>query len=132
MREWMVFAKKERCDHYKALQEIGFIDWAKARNFRFEIGDIVYVFSSEKRKIIFKTVVVEDNVSRGDSAYWFEKAPQRLTYRLKAEKEYTGNNLSEELLMEHGFKGRRSIQHPLCGNRELMEYIREQFEKRAL
>lgn len=127
MKNWIVFANANRCNHYKALKEIGFINWAKARNFKFEIGDIVYIFSSKERKIIFKTIVVADNESRRDSKYWVEETPRDITYRLEADKEYTGDMLSESQLMKYGFKGGRSLQTPQYKNTKLVTYISEQF-----
>lgn len=79
---WLVFANAKRCNHYASLVETGFISWKKARN-NFTIGDIVYVFSSAERKIIFKTEVIGIE-ERADSKYWIEKAPKDITWRLRA------------------------------------------------
>ena len=97
----------------------------KERN-NFAIGDIVYVFSSAERRIIFKTVVtgIEE---RSDSEYWVESAPNDITWRLEAIQEYNGDALDEDLLKKHGFKGGRSLQHPMCNNPDLFEYIENQF-----
>jgi hypothetical protein len=43
--------------------------------------------------------------------------------------EYEGDALDESMLMEHGFKGGGSIELPLCGNTQLLDYIEEQFNK---
>lgn len=123
---WLVFANAKRCNHYASLVETGFISWKKARN-NFAIGDIVYVFSSAERKIIFKTEVIGIE-ERADSKYWIEKAPKDITWRLRAIQEYKGDALDEDSLMQHGFKGGRSLQHPMCNNPELFEYIEEQFD----
>lgn len=125
-RHWLVFANAKRCNHYASLVETGFISWKKARN-NFTIGDIVYVFSSAERKIIFKTEVIGIE-ERADSKYWIEKAPKDITWRLRAIQEYKGDALDEDSLMQHGFKGGRSLQHPMCNNPELFEYIEEQFD----
>ena len=81
-KHWLVFANAKRCNHYASLAETGFISWKKERN-NFAIGDIVYVFSSAERRIIFKTVVtgIEE---RSDSEYWVESAPNDITWRLEA------------------------------------------------
>lgn len=125
-KHWLVFANAKRCDHYKSLVETRFISWKKERN-NFAKGDIVYIFSSKERKIIFKTIVagVED---RADSKYWIENAPKELTWRLEAIQEYTGLALDEVSLKKHGFKGGRSLQRPMCNNPELFEYIESQFD----
>ncbi|MCM1505238.1 MAG: hypothetical protein NC127_08585 [Muribaculum sp.] len=124
-RHWLVFANAQRCRHYESLKEIGFINWKKERN-NFKKGDIVYLFSSKERKIIFKTEVTCTEF-RKDGKYWIENPPMQLTWRLKAIQEYTGNNLDEESLKKHGFKGGGSLQHPICNNDELFHYIESQF-----
>lgn len=124
-RYWLVFANANRCNHYKALKESGFINWKKNR-VNFSIGDVVYLFSSKERKIIYKTVVTGTEI-RKDGQYWVEKAPIEETYRLEALEEYTGDALSETMLMEHGFKGGRSLETPSYRNKELMDYIKSQF-----
>ena len=125
-RHWLVFANAKRCNHYASLVETGFISWKKARN-NFAIGDIVYVFSSAERKIIFKTVVTAIE-ERSDSKFWVENAPKDITWRLEAIQEFTGDTLDEDSLKKYGFKGGRSLQHPMCNNPELFEYIEEQFD----
>lgn len=52
----------------------------------------------------------------------------QLTWRLEAVQEYEGNELNEESLMKHGFKGGKSLQHPMCNNDELFSYIEAQFD----
>lgn len=118
------FCKCEKVQSFASLVETGFISWKKERN-NFAIGDIVYLFSSAERKIIFKTVVtgIEE---RSDSKYWIESAPKEITWRLEAIQEYTGGALDEDSLKKHGFKGGRSLQHPMCNNPELFEYIGKQ------
>lgn len=106
--------------------ETGFINWKKERN-NFAIGDIVYVFSSVERKIIFKTEVIGTEV-RADGKYWIENPPKDITWRLQAKQEYKGDDLSEDNLKEHGFKGCRSLQNPMCNNSELFAFIEFQFE----
>lgn len=124
-KHWLVFANANRCDHYKALKELGFVSWKKERN-NFKIGDVVYVFSSLERRIIYKTKVVKEEM-RADMLYWKEPAPMHQTWRLEAVEEYVDNKLHETQLKEHGFKGGRSLQHPMCNNKELFDYIESQF-----
>lgn len=126
-KRWIAFANANRCDHYASLKEAGFISWKKERN-NFAIGDIVYLFNSFERKIIFKTEV-ERQEMRADGKYWKETPPNHMTWRLKAITEYTGECLNEEQLVRHGFKGGRSLQHPSCNNTELLDYIESEFNK---
>ena len=124
-KHWLVFANAKRCNHYASLVEIGYINWKRERN-NFAVGDIVYIFSSTERKIIFKTVVTGIE-KRSDSKFWVENAPNDITWRLEAIQEFTGDTLDEDSLKKHGFKGGRSLLHPMCNNAELFEYIEEQF-----
>lgn len=126
-KHWLVYANASRCNHYASLKEAGFISWKRERN-NFAIGDIVYVFSSKERKIIYKTEVVAEEM-RADSKYWIEYAPKEITWRLKAIQEYKGDALDEDFLKQHGFKGGRSLQHPMCNNPELFAYIEAQFNE---
>ncbi|MBJ2183370.1 MAG: hypothetical protein JFR38_02535 [Muribaculaceae bacterium] len=109
------------------MKEAGFISWKRERN-NFAIGDIVYIFSSKERKIIFKTEVVAEEL-RADGQYWIEKPPMHMTWRLNAVEEYTGVELDESTLKLHGFKGGKSLQHPMCNNPELFAYIESKFVK---
>jgi len=126
-KHWLVYANASRCNHYASLKEAGFISWKRERN-NFAIGDIVYIFSSKERMIIFKTEVVAEEL-RADGKYWIEKPPMHLTWRLKALEEYIGDSLDESTLKSHGFKGGKSLQHPMCNNPELFAYIESQFAK---
>lgn len=126
-KHWLVFANANRCNHYESLKKAGFISWKKERN-NFEIGDIVYLFSSNERKIIFKTQVVCEEM-RADGEFWVENPPMHMTWRLEAVEEYAGDNLNEDILIRHGFKGGRSLQHPMCNNPDLFKYIESQFTK---
>ena len=124
-RDWLAFADEKRCNHYACLKDKGFISWRKHRN-NFQVGDIIYIFSSKERKIIFKTIVVGEE-QRKDNDYWFGMAPNDLTWRLEALEEYSGDQLDEVRLKEHGYKGGRSIQHPMYNNPELFAYIKTIF-----
>lgn len=126
-KHWLVYANASRCNHYASLKETGFISWKRERN-NFAIGDIVYVFSSIERKIIFKTEVVAEEM-RSDGKYWVETPPMHMTWRLEAVEEYIGDSFDESTLKLHGFKGGKSLQHPMCNNQELFAYIESQFDK---
>lgn len=126
-RHWLAFANATRCKHYESLKVAGFISWKKERN-NFKIGDGVYLFSSKERRIIFKTRVVCEEM-RADGDFWIEVPPMHMTWRLEAVQEYMGDNLNEDKLMQYGFKGGRSIQHPMCNNPELFSYIEARFSE---
>lgn len=89
----------------------------------FRIGDIVYLFMSDERKVAFKTRVIDEGCKRTDTPYWVVKPSSHLTYILELVWEYKGDKLTEGELVKYGFKGGRSIQHPMKNNTELLKYI---------
>ena len=122
-RTWIAFANRAICRHSDAILELGYINWRMGNNFHFEIGDTVYLFMSDERKIRFKMAVVEKNCTRTDGNYWIEKASDDLTYRLSFVDEYQGNKLGEAYLEKYGFSGGSSIQTPSSKNTDLIEYV---------
>lgn len=127
----LAFAQRDICDHAKALHELGFINWTMKLT-KFNIGDIVYLFMSDERRVRFKTVVVEDNCQREDGSYWDKKKKpgKNLTYKLQFVEEYKGTGLEEIELKKYGFKGGGSIERPLKKNPQLFEYINGFFKKK--
>lgn len=122
-KKWLVFANRNMWHHKESLHEIGFISWTMHRT-NFSIGDEVYLFMSDERRVRFKTVVVADNCVRGDEMYRVDrKVSQYLTYKLELASESLNDNLKEEYLVKHGFNGGRSLQTPMYNNPELFEYI---------
>ena len=128
-RNWLVFANEDICKHYESLKKARFISWKRNdRRYKMLEGDIVYIFSSKERKIIFKTKVIRSE-ERQDNEFWIIPAPKDNTWRLEAIQEYTGNGLDEVTMRRYGFNGGRSIETPMCNNPELFAYIESQFEK---
>ena len=74
-------------------------------------------------------MVTAENCKREHSQFWVEQAPYDITCRLELVKEYDRNNLFESVLVKHGFKGGHSLQHPMNGNKKLLEYIDIVFDK---
>lgn len=127
-RKWLAYANREMFHHAEALHEIGFICWTMYRT-NFEIGDEVYLFMSDERRIRFKTKVVADNFVRGDGKYRVDGGVEdNLTYKLEFAGESTSEGLNEKNLLAHGFNGGRSIQHPIYNNPVLLEYIAQFFQ----
>lgn len=106
----------------------GIVSWVDT--YGFQVGDIVYLFMSNSRNVRFKTIVEACGVPREDSAFWIEKAPKDLTCRLKIVGENQSNLLKEDNMKTHGFNGGRSLQRPICKNRQLITYIQDHFESR--
>lgn len=80
--------------------------------------------------MIFKTRVAGVEM-RADGSYWIETPPLQLTWRLEAVAENVGDRLDEATLRAQGFKGGRSLQHPMYSNEELLRYIESQFESQG-
>lgn len=125
-KRWLAFANKKRCNHAQALRELGFINWTMNR-VNFNIGDTVYLFLSDERRVRYKTIVVATDCYREDVLYWVKPAPNDSTYKLALADEYLGSELSEKELTNHGFKGGQSIEKPMCNNQQLIDYIDDIF-----
>ena len=84
-KNWLVFARREKCHHREALENLHFIDWTMKQN-NFSIGDIVYIYPTNEDGIKFKTEVVAKNCERKDGYYWVDKneIDSYPTYRLVA------------------------------------------------
>lgn len=125
-RFWLATANQDKCRHTDALHEIGFINWVMGRTFHFKVGDIVYLFMKDERKVRFQLKVIGEYCQRKDQKFWVTQAPNDLTYKLELVKEYKGNLLNEEYLRVYGFNG--GTQNPTYKNEELMDYITSIFE----
>ena len=68
-KNWLVFARREKCHHREALENLHFIDWTMEYN-NFSVGDIVYIYPTNEDGIKFKTEVVAKNCERKDGDYW--------------------------------------------------------------
>lgn len=121
-KTWIAFANSLICNHIEAIHDLKYINWRMGANFHFSIGDIVYLFISEKRSVRFKMVVVEQDCKRTDNDYWIKVAPNDITYKLALIDEYKGDKLKEEYLIQYGFSG-GSIQTPSYKNVDLIAYI---------
>ena len=125
-RNWLVFANRDMCHHTEALYDLGFVNW-RERRCNMLIGDIVYLFMSDERRIRFKTQIVAIGCKREDGQYWQVPCSSDLTFKLELKGEYKGHELDEAVLRHHGFNGGRSIESPMCNNPELFEYIESVF-----
>lgn len=120
-RTWLAFANRKRCRHTDAIHCLGFINWRMGRA-HFSIGDIVYLFMSDERRVRFKMVVTAENCEREDQSFWVATPPNDITYKLELLEEYEGTMLSEKELCKYGLKGGKSLEVPNCNNKELIGY----------
>lgn len=125
---WLAYANQDKCNHVDAIHNLGFISWSMGRNYKFSIGDIVYIFMSDERRVRFKMQVEAEGIKREDMDYCISLLPEDITYRLRFVSEYNGNLLGETELIKRGFKGGRSIQKPTCKESEYMDFIKSVFD----
>lgn len=121
-KKWLVFANRNSCHHTEALHDLGFVNWKEGRC-NMSIGDIVYMYVSDERRIRFKTQVIDEGCKREDGKYWQKPYTSDLTFKLALIDEYTGHELDDVILRKHGFKGGKSIERPMYNNPELFKYI---------
>ena len=129
-KNWLVYANREKCHHAEALSNLGFINWREGRT-KMSIGDVVYLFMSDERRVRFKTEIVAEGCKREDTDYWQEPVSNHLTFKFEYREEYLGDELDEAILRKHGFNGGRSIERPMCNNAQLFQYIESIFKKKG-
>ena len=127
-RTWLIYANRNKCNHADAIHNIGFISWAMGKNYKFAIGDTVYVFMSDERKVRFKMRVEKEGVKREDSDYCISLSKDDITYRLRFVAEYNGEQLNEDELIKREFKGGSSIEKPSCKEGPYMDHIKSVFD----
>lgn len=121
-KTWIAFANSDKCNHAAAFSQLHFICWTM-NGVKFKPGDIVYLFSSDTRSIRFKGEVVAANIPRQDGRFWIMSPPNDMTYKVKLLNTYNGTMLNERHLLQHGFNGGRSLQHPIYKNKQLIDYV---------
>jgi hypothetical protein len=103
-KNWLVFANRDKCHHAEALYELGFVNWRARKSFKMSIGDYVYLYVSDERRVRFKTQVVAENCDRQDDKYWQDDAKGATlynpTYKLEYRDEYKGHELDAYILRE--------------------------------
>lgn len=60
MKKWIISSNIRYYDSLEAFAKLNIIDWGTKYNI--EKGDIVYIYVSNCKKILFKTIVVHDNI----------------------------------------------------------------------
>lgn len=69
-KNWLVFANRDKCHHAEALFELGFDNWKVRGSLKMSVGDYVYLYVSDERRVRFKTQVVAENCDRKDDEFW--------------------------------------------------------------
>ncbi|TGX83900.1 hypothetical protein E5358_01625 [Palleniella muris] len=135
---WLICAQPKRCSHAKSFNHLGLVSWKMEKNFRFHVGDIIYVYMSQGY-IRFKAEVEAEDTEREDLDYWKETEKENVKndrcYRLRLIAEYNNDGrLNGEILKRFGFKGGGAIQHPkrLDYDIELKKHIESTFERNSI
>ena len=135
MTNWIISANSQMYDHASSFEHYSFIDWRQG-NVRFEVGDIVFIYSTQPIKMIQYKCVIEKidlyspNI-RDDKEYWkdiaeYEKSIDGKFMRLKLIDQIYNQKLSLENLKANGLnaapQGPQRIE-----NEELLKYINLNF-----
>lgn len=131
--KWLISANPKIYDHAKSFSDYGFIDWKQT--IKYQVGDIVYIYSAKPIKSIqYKAKVERINIPfseiRDDKDYWIDKN----AYEIAKDGLYARFNLIEQInsekmnlseLIHHGLDSAPQKGKKLSG--ELLEYIETYF-----
>lgn len=131
MNHWIMSANKKYYYYHKAFDELAFIDW-KEGNRNFNIGDIIYIYSTKPiARIEYKCEVtatkIKNNESINDRIYWNDNSifgdVNNTFIRLKKLKHFNTDLLSFKNLTNNGL---RSVPlSPVILANELFKYIKK-------
>lgn len=131
MTSWLAFANDEKTfDIIKCFQNHNECHW---RKYSFSKGDIVYFYVKSVKKVLYKTVVIEDKVIANkweDDKYWIDsyenkEKDNRVLLRLIEEK--WCKELSLNNLYDNGLKTTSSLTRPNKNPISLINYIGSNF-----
>ena len=129
VRYFMLKGIESFMDHVKSVNTLGCCYWKKAKNKKFNVGDICYLYLSgkEHNAIRYKFEVVDTSCERKDSMCWLSPfEADKDCYKLNPISVfYKGDDLSREKLEEIGIS--KYVQFMEL-NEEQVEYIDKQFQ----
>ena len=113
---------------HECIRENGFVEW-KQRNYKYEIGDIIFIYdSAPESRIAYMMEVEQVNISQSnsydDSGYLIKKQEdgyEGYVVRFKLLKEINSNELTLANLLDHGLKG--APMGPMYAKEPLLSYI---------
>lgn len=126
MRVHFLIGKEDFIDHINCIKDLGYIYWKKSKKIM-EVGDIVFLFISDKRynRVMYKLEVTNTDVARDDSKYYNKKfIPDNSCYKFEAISSYKGNGLTHEDLENHGIS--RFVQYKIL-NTEQADWLNRHF-----
>jgi 5-methylcytosine-specific restriction protein A len=134
MTNWIIAANSQMYDHTSSFEHYSFIDWRQG-NVNYEIGDIVFIYSTRPTSMIQYKCVVEKvdlfypNI-RDDKDYWkdeseYQKSINGKFMRLKLIDQIYNPKLSLDNLKLNGLNA--APQGPVKVKPQLLEYININF-----
>lgn len=134
MTHWIISANSQMYDHTSSFEHYSFIDWRQG-NVNFEIGDIIFIYSTRPTSIIQYKCLIEKidllypNI-RDDKEYWkdeseYEKSINGKFMRLKLIDQLYNQKLSLENLKSNGLSA--APQGPVKVKPDLLDYINSNF-----
>lgn len=113
MQNWIISANGQIYDHASSFEKNGYIDW-RQNNYKYEKGDIVYIYSTRPiKKVMFKAIVekvaLPFSKCTDDKEFWkdlneYEKAKTGKYFRLKLIEQTSREELSLDNLKKIGLK----------------------------
>ena len=134
MTNWIISANSQMYDHTSSFEHHSFIDWRQG-NVNFEIGDIIFIYSTRPTSMIQYKCVVEKvdffypNI-RDDKDYWkdeneYQKSINGKFMRLKLIDQIYNPKLSLDNLKLNGLSA--APQGPVKVKPQLLDYINSNF-----
>lgn len=126
-RKWIACANPTRLNHRKALSELNLISWRMNR-INFQVGDVVFLYMKDTKRIEYKTIVTEINADRKDGGYWYDTPPDTKCATLELVSWVPDDDrLTWAFLSEYGFSPLK-LQIPTYRDTKLIEYVNTLFE----
>lgn len=128
MNSYLLIGLESLIDHIGCIRDTGIVYWKKT-NKKMQLGDIVYLFISDKihNRVMYRLKVVETDSVRADKKYWRGKY-QHDNCCFKLENiagVYHGKGLDHDDLEQHGIS--RYVQYKKL-NKEQADWLASHFE----
>jgi hypothetical protein len=127
MNSYILIGIESFIDHIGSIRDLGIAYWKKA-NKKMQVGDIVYLFISDKEhnRVMYKLQVVETDSVRADMKYWHGTYKHDTScFKLKnTSGVYLGEGLNHDDLEKHGIS--RYVQYKKL-NQEQAEWLEKHF-----
>ena len=128
MNSYLLIGIESFIDHIGCIRELGIAYWKKS-NKKMQLGDIVYLFISDKvhNRVMYRLRVVDIDCVRNDRKYWHVTyKPDNSCYKLEnISAAYNGSELDHDDLEAHGIS--RYVQYKKL-DKEQAEWLASHFE----